>query len=192
VRQSIKWYLEINLALSKDDRAILERLLADDRAEKVWSIIRAHAERHGGSLDGDAPMLMLIHILEVKAAAERESKANADLAAMAAEIKRLETDITRKIGRKVRRVPFKEISGFLRRAGELLGGSPSAAAISPPRVRSDRDGSRARSYFMRDMSDFVHDVTGYRLDEQVGVITEAVFDTDDSISADAVRKARSK
>jgi hypothetical protein len=61
---------------------------------------------------------------------------------------------------------------------------------SQPRVRSDIDGSRARTLFMQKLSDWVHDDTGEFLDEQVGIITEIVFGTPDIISADAVRSAR--
>jgi hypothetical protein len=62
-------------------------------------------------------------------------------------------------------------------------------AMSPPRVRSDRKGSRVRNYFIRDVSDLMADLTGKRLDEQVAVITEIAFERRD-ITVDMVRKAR--
>ena len=192
MRRTISWYLENNIALSKDDRAPLERLLADDRAEKVWEIIKAHAERHcGRSHDGDAPLLFIIHILDTKAAAEIESIGDAEITTRAVALKRLKIRTSREIDRIAKNVPIKERPKFWKLVCEWLERQPPAA-VPLPRVRSDRNGSRARTYFMRDMSNFVHDVTGYRLDEQVGVIAEIILGTNDCISADAVRKARSK
>ena len=66
----------------------------------------------------------------------------------------------------------------------------SPAVISPPRVRSDHNGSRAKTYFIREVSGFIHDITGRWLDEQVAMIAAIAFNTD--VSSDAVRKARSE
>ena len=46
---------------------------------------------------------------------------------------------------------------------------------------------------MQDVSACVHDdLTGELLDEQVGIISEIVFNTPDIISAEAVRHARAQ
>ena len=80
----------------------------------------------------------------------------------------------------------------MRRAGERLLKYPSAT-IPRPRLRSDHDGSRARAYFVQDVSGYVHDLTGKCLDAQVAVITQIVFGVDDDVvDADDVRKIRSK
>ena len=190
--QCIELYLENNIALGEGDRALLKRLLDDDRAGKVWSTIRAHAEQHGGGPIGvDAPMDFIITILQLKSAAEKESKANIEIAAITAETKKLKTEINRKLRRKAKFVPFHEKGKFFEGAAKIVERCPSPV-ISPPRVRSDRDGSRARTYFMRDLSAHVRDLTGKRLDERVAVITEIAFNTADIISADTVRKARSE
>jgi hypothetical protein len=180
-----------NYIAHEDDRALLKRWLDRDRKGTVWSAIRARAEQHEGPIGVDAPIYFIIFILEMKKAAEQESKANADIAVMAAKIKKLKTEFTSKIGRDAKRVPFEKRAEFLKRAGKRLEGYPSAV-ISPPRVRSDKKGSRARTYFIREVSGYVHDVTGRWLDEQVGVITEIAFNTSEIISGDTVRKARSK
>jgi hypothetical protein len=188
IKQCIKWYLENNIVLSNDDRALLKRLFTDFRTEHVWSTIRAHAERRDGRpFDGDAPIEFIITVLQLKKAAEQESQMNADIAIIVAEKKRLEPKATRRLERKARQVPLEKKAEFWKRA---LAGYPSAA-ISPPLVRSDEKGSRVRTYFMRDLSASVHDITGRWLDEQVAVITELAFGGE-GVSSDAVRKARSK
>jgi hypothetical protein len=45
---------------------------------------------------------------------------------------------------------------------------------------------------MRDLSALMHDHIGRWLHDQVASITDIAFNTDDIISADAVRKARSQ
>jgi hypothetical protein len=190
-KQCIELYLENNIALGEDDRALLKRLLDDDRAGKVWSTIRAHAQQHGGPIGVEAPMDFIITILQLKSAAEKESKANIEIAAIIAETKKLQTEISRKLGKQAKSVPFHKKGKFFEGAAKIWQGCLSPV-ISPPRVRSDRHGSRARTYFMRDLSALVHDLTGKWLDERVGEITEIAFNTSEIISGDTVRKARSK
>jgi hypothetical protein len=137
--QCIKLYLENNIALGEDDRALLKRLLDDDRARKVWSTIRAHAEQHCGPIGADAPIEFIVTILQLKSAAEIESKANIKIATIIAERKKLETRFDRKLGQQAKRVPFREKGKFLEGAAKIVQRCPSPA-ISQPRVRSDRDG----------------------------------------------------
>lgn len=191
IEQCIKWFFENDIPLNKDDCALLKRWFDDDRAGKVWSTIRAHAERQEGPFGADAPIYFINFILEVKRAAEHESKRNADIAAMTAEIGKLEIEEAKKICRVAKQVPSKERGAYLKRAGERLVKYPSAD-ISPPRIRSDHDGSRARAYFMRDVSGYVCNVTGKWLDVQVAVLAQVAFGVDDDVvGAETVRKARS-
>ena len=55
-------------------------------------------------------------------------------------------------------------------------------------VRSDKDGSRARTLFLRDFSNLVHDCSGLWLDEEVAHIAGVVFDRE--IDPAQVRQAR--
>ena len=90
------------------------------------------------------------------------------------------------------RLPENELVPFLEWALNTLRGL-DAMITSQPTVRSDRNGSRARTLFMQDVSACVHDdLTGELLDEQVGIISEIVFNTPDIISAEAVRHARAQ
>jgi hypothetical protein len=55
--------------------------------------------------------------------------------------------------------------------------------------RSDKRGSRARSFFIREASILVRSLTGKWLDAEVATLTEIVFDVE-AVSAEAVRAAR--
>ena len=178
------------MALGKGDQALLRRWLDDDRASEVWSAIRAHAEKHE-PIGVDAPIHFIVFILMVKNAAEYEGKANALIAKQIAEAKQLKTEITSKVASAAKQMPFEKTGEFWEYTGKLLQGFPSAVTYKP-RLRSDRDGSRARTYFIRDVSNLVHDITGRWLGEQVAAITEIAFDTRDTISIETVRKARQK
>jgi hypothetical protein len=56
-------------------------------------------------------------------------------------------------------------------------------------IRSDKDGSRARTLFLRDFSNSVHDCTGFWMDAQVAAIANAVFNRED-IEPEHVHQAR--
>jgi hypothetical protein len=190
-KQCVAWYRQNNMALGEDDRALLQRWLDDNRASEVWSAIRAHAEQYDGPIGADAPIYFIVFILTAKRAADSESKANAFVAAEIGEAKELKAEIQGKIARAAKQMPFENAAKFLEYTGKILQGCPSAS-IPKPRVRSDRGGSRARTYFIRDVSNCVHDITGRWMDEQVAAITEIAFDMNDTISIDSVRKARAK
>ena len=175
--------------LDKDDRALLERWLEHADVEKTWSTIRAHAEQHEGPIGADAPFCFIHFILKRKKAAERESELNVQIADIKAEVKESQKEFTQKVARRAKGLPFDKRAEFWKYAGKRLQGVPSAV-IRPPRVRSDRDGSRARTYFIRDVSGLVHDLTGRWLDETVAVITDIAFDVAGT-SIEAVRRARS-
>ena len=200
LRECLKWYLQ-NLylpTLPKNVRALLERWFDHPDAEKIWNTIRAHSEQHDGPIGIDAPVYFIVSILQWKAAAERESEMNAEIAASTAEVRKAETEFRMRLVQAVKEVPLHKLPKFLEEAGkqlrERMQAYPSAvfspAVIFPPRVRSDRNGSRAKTYFIREVSGFIHDITGRWLDEQVAMIAAIAFNAD--VSSDAVRKARSE
>jgi hypothetical protein len=191
--QCLKWYLDNPYLppLPEDVRALLERWLEHPDAEKIWNTIRAHSELHVGPISMDVPVVFILSILHWKNAAERESEINAKIAADVAEVKKSEGELRRKLVQSIKEVPLHKMPEFLEEAGKRLRkrlqGYPSPV-ISLPRVRSDKSGSRARTYFIREVSGLIHDTTGKWLDEQVAMITATAFNTD--VSSDAVRKAR--
>ena len=189
LKECLTWNLENNIVLEQDDRNLLQRWLDDDRASEVWSTIRAHSEQHNGPIGIAAPIYFIIFVLTAKKAAERENELNAKAAAMTAELKKLQAKKTSEVDREAKKVPFEKRADVWERAGKRLRLPP--LDISRPRVRSDRNGSRARTYFMREISGYVRDLTGRWLDEQVATITEIAFDKRD-IDVDTVRKARSE
>jgi hypothetical protein len=179
--------------LPNDDRALLERWLDDPDAEKIWNTIRAHSEHHSSPIGIDAANRFVIFILTTKYQAERESDLNAKLAADIAEVKKAEAELRRKLGESVKETPFHKLPEFLEETGKRLRErrpEETSPVIFPPRVRSDEKGSRARTYFIREVSGFIHDITARWLDGAVGMITGIAFDMD--ISDDAVRRARSE
>jgi hypothetical protein len=195
-RQYLRQYLfcsylppEDNRALLQRSGALLERWLDHPDAEKMWDTIRARSEQQDGPVGADAPSQFIFFILEAKLAAEKESRMNVELAAAKAEAMKLKAEVTKGIAVAARRVPFEKRAKFLEDAAKQLQQCPPAV-ISPPRVRSDQKGSRARTYFIRHVSGLIHDITGRWLDEQVAMITAIAFDTD--VSNDAVRKIRSE
>ena len=187
--QCLIWYLENNAVLRQDDRALLQRWLDDDRASEVWSAILAHSERHSGPIGVDAPIHFIIFVLVTKNAAKRESAID-KVTAGTAELKQLRV----KFDRRAKKLSFEKKLEVWAKAAKELGVSPLVMArpAGQPRVRSDRNGSRARTYFIREVSGFIHDVTDRWLDQQVAVLTEIAFNTPDIISEDTVRKARSE
>jgi hypothetical protein len=90
IRQCIEWYLGNDLVpLSNDDCTTLSLLADDDRTGEVWDAMRTYVARRGG--DGiEAQIDFITFVLTAKNAAERESRVNIKLAAMAAEIGKLE------------------------------------------------------------------------------------------------------
>ena len=174
--QCIELYLEINIALGEDDRALLKRLLDDDRVGEKYG---AQSERMQSSTDGpigvDAPMDFIITILQLKSAAEKRARQISRLQRWWPRQRKCRLKLQEDWAAKLRRVPFQERGKILRTTEKYIAGMSFSFDISLPRVRSDRDGSRARTYFMRDLSALVHDLTDKRLDEQVALITEIAF-----------------
>lgn len=182
------WCLNYYPLVLKDDRAVLERWLEDERANEVWSAIRAHAEQYEGPTGVDAPMRFIRFILTTKKAAERENEVIPKITEAKAAGKKLLSSLRTKIAEGIRTLPDEKLVPFLEIVvAELRAFRP--IVTSPPRVRSGKKGSRARTFFMRDVSALVHDTTGKWLDKEVAVITEIAFNTRD-INIDAVRKAR--
>ncbi len=191
-KRGLEWFLENpSAALDKDTRPMLERLLNDPRASNAWSVIRAHSEQHDGPISVYAPVEFIGFLITVRIAADEESEANAKIPKEKAKLNILLNKFMKEVARKFKQLPFGKREEFLKRAGKWLS-ELTPLHVSEPRVRSDQNGSRARTYFIRDLSALLHEVTGKWLDEQVAVITEIAFNTDDIVDIDSVRKARSQ
>jgi hypothetical protein len=171
----------------------MERWLDHPDAEKMWNTIRAHSELHCGPIGIDAANLFIKSILKMKYQAERESELNARIAADIAEVKKAEAEFRRELVQNVKKMPLHKLPEFLEETGKRLRErrpEEASSVISPPRVRSDKNGTRARTYFIRHVSGLIRDITGRLLDEQVAMIAAIAFNTD--ISNEDVRKARSE
>jgi hypothetical protein len=194
LRECLEWYLDNSYLppLRNDDRALLERWREHPDAEKIWNTIRAHSEHHSGPIGINAANHFIRFILTMKYQAERESELNAK-SVVIAEVKKAEAEFRRKLVQNVREMPDHVLPEFLEETGKRLRQrrpEETSPVISHSRVRSDKNGSRARTYFIREVSGFIHDISGRWLDGEVATITGIAFDMD--ISDDAVRRARSE
>jgi hypothetical protein len=189
-KDRLKSLLKSNAALSEDERAILQRWFDDSRANEVWGVIFAHVEKsHGSGPSMDDAISFINLILLLKRASDREDESIPQLAKLRKDRQQSLADLRKKIAGKIISLPENQLVPFLKRALNIFRGL-GPMVTSQPRVRSDRDSSRARTLFMQDLSSWVHDDTGELLDEQVGIITEIVFGAPDTIDPDAVRNAR--
>jgi hypothetical protein len=194
-KQWLRLYAKNNWALHADgasldseDCALLKRWLADDRANEAWDVIRAHAEQHDGPIGEDAAIHFIVLVLGAKQSAEQENQLARDVAAKRAERKKGLRGLRKRIAQKIKTAPEDQLARWAKWTADTL--SPLAPiATSPPRVRSNRRGSRAKTLFIRDVSAAVQDTTGKYLDEQVAIIAQIAFD-DRDVDADTVRKAR--
>jgi hypothetical protein len=178
--QSLLRYLQTNTALDQDDRALLLRWIEDGRANEVWDTIRAYYEQHKDATVLDAEISFITLILSAKkiAVVMNEIIREKDLAGWRSRfIKAI------KIAPDELLLPFLEF--VIERYRPLLELAPSM------RVRSDKNGSRARTLFIRTISAGVRKLTGRWLDKEIAVITEIAFGIED-IDVDTVRKARSR
>ena len=155
------------------------------------SSIRAHAEqKEGVAIAPDNAISFIVSILSNRQNADKEHTLISTLAVQKAEHKKLLTKFKKRAAKSITKAPQEQLPEQFELVAKQLRELPPLD-ILPPRVRSDRKGSRSRTLFIRNLSAFVHDVTGMWLDEQVRVLTEIAFDTAD-IDVDTIRKARGK
>jgi hypothetical protein len=141
-------------SLDEDERVLLERWLKDERANEVWSAIRARSEQYDGPIGVDAPLKFIRFILTVKKAAERENEVISEVTKLKATEKELLGRLRTEIAEGIRTVPDEKLVPFLEIVVDSLR-LFRPIVTSPPRVRSDKKGSRARTFFMRDFSALV-------------------------------------
>jgi len=174
------------------ERRVIERWLADPRGGEVWRKIAAAAERHDGALLGTAEAALFTeHVLRARKAAELVSKLAADTPRIQAELAADFAKYKRSLARMIEGAQSPlQLAFMLAPITKVLRRAPPRSSSAPtPIIRSDRSGARARTIFMRDISNITHDLTGCWLDAEVAMLTDIAFDQQD-VSADAVRKAR--
>jgi hypothetical protein len=180
--QSLVGYLETSAVLDQDDRALLLRWVEDGRANEVWDTFRAYYEQHKGATAPDAEISFIELILSAKKMAVTKS-----------EMIR-EKDFARwrtRLVKAIKSAPDEVLFPFLELVIARYRSGLEPLLASPSRVRSDKNGSRAKTLFIRDVSAAVRELTGRRLDKEIAVITEIAFGIKD-IDVDTVRKARAE
>jgi hypothetical protein len=151
LREALKWHFD-NPYLRDGDRALLERWLEHPDAERIWNTIRAHSEHHSGPIGINAANRFVIFILTMKFQAEKESELNPKLVADIAEVKKAEAEFRRELVENVKKMPIHVLPEFLEETGKRLRERrPEVASpvVSPPRVRSDKSGSRENLFYSR-------------------------------------------
>jgi hypothetical protein len=162
--------------LSDTDLAILCRFQTDDNAlDALYTIVTRITAKGATATEKTAVKDLVNFVLFARQGAEEVDqswKAAADLHRQA---NRLQPAVWRRLSKLPPEVAAKEIERL----------RPSNITLP---IRSDKDGSRVRTLFCRDFSNLVHDLTGFRLDQEVAWIASAVFKKD--IEPEQVRQAR--
>ena len=176
--------------LSAAEMDLLQRLENDRRAQDAWSKTAATAKKDDGvepDLD-DAAMFFRIVLLAVTGA-KNTDRITAETINNKKIYAKAFAKFKKQFARKVNSIPSpRELAAYLEHVAGVL--RRDSADTDAPLIRSDRDGSRARTSFMREVSQAVRDFTGRWLDAEVGVLTEIAFNTPEIVPEDMVRKAR--
>ena len=162
--------------LSDTDLAILCRFQTDDNAlDALATIVTRITAKEASATEETAVKNLVNFALYARHGAEQVNQDLRKAADLDRQAKRLQPTIWRRLVQLPRELAAKEMERL----------RPSK--ITPP-IRSDKDGSRARTLFCMDFSNLVHDLTGCRMDEEVARIASAVFKED--IEPEQVRQAR--
>ena len=163
--------------LSDTDLAVLRRFHTDDNAlDALASIVtRIITAKEASATEETAVRDLVNFALYVRFANETVDQDWRK----AADLHRQANDLRPEVWRRLDKLP-PEVA-----AKEMDRLRPSNIALP---IRSDKDGSRVRTLFCRDFSNLVHDLTGYRMDEEVAHIAGVVFDRE--IDPAQVRQAR--
>jgi hypothetical protein len=162
--------------LSDTDLAVLCRFQTDDNAlDALYTIVTRIPTKEASATEETVVKDLVNFALYARFANE---KVDHDWR-KAADLHRQANDLRPAVWRRLGKLP-PEVA-----AKEMERLRPSNIALP---IRSDKDGSRVRTLFCRDFSNLVHDLTGYRMDEEVAHIAGVVFDRE--IDPAQVRQAR--
>jgi hypothetical protein len=178
---------KVDLLLNNLDHAVLDRWENDDQALDALRDILACAETIQGPTDAFEIGAFIKLVLKIKRYAERTDRDSAVLAKLDREKKRVLAEtwkvLSKAFARKIRLPPM----AVAKTLADLYEGEDATSPQLP--VRSNRNGSRIRTLFMRELSLAVHDDFGVGwMDNQIAAITSMVFESE--IDAEHVRNAR--
>ena len=175
---------------SSDDRAHLQRWAADDRAEEVWHKIERAAHNNKLPLPAKRFITEILAARRVAMAIGHRGKWRERFRNAADEMER-----TAKFLRN--RHPYgmppyppgRKLADMLDDAASYFRKQVEPSRNLPGILKFSRK-SKAHTVFMSMVGNDLKGITGRWLDEEVGVLTEIVFDSPDIIDAEAVRWAR--
>jgi hypothetical protein len=163
---------------------LLRRLQEDPRAEgALLKIVEAAGEEiHAGHY-----FPFIGFVLSAKYEAECADGHNREMPLLKRKIDSLNKAFRRKTKKASSLEDFERVAQHMRNLRKIE--TPASSPDPMLTIRSDRDGSRQRVIFMRELSAAVHDVAGLWLDEAVADLTDVAFPGTET-TADAVRSAR--
>jgi hypothetical protein len=179
--------------LDPDKMKMLQDWEEHPRSNEIWTKICTAAERlEDVPLDLAHAMDFVVFVLEAKGAAGHVDKLAAEIASLRKSYATEQERFKKKVIGHVQDVSSpRELALILKHAAHAaeilhrLNESPARHQA----LRSDHDGSRQRTLFIRDVSNLVHDLTGRWLDDEVADLTEIAFPPRE-ITVDIVRAAR--
>jgi hypothetical protein len=193
----IKLFREQNHALNKGEKELLQRWEKDEGANAIeasYSIVdrmENAAKIEGEVINQFEALERLIYIvLIVKDYSEEADRLSPKLIELRRERNKLEKQYNSKLAKIIRsnKIPSHELPDALKKATAKLANLEKAQPADLP-IRSSRDGSRQRTLFTTELSNFVNDLTGSRLDIAVAALTDIAFPRNEPTSTDAVRSA---
>ena len=164
--------------LSDTDLAVLRRFHADDNALDALATIvtRITAKKEASWTEETAVKNLVNFALYARHGAEQVDQDCRKAADLHRQAKRLQPTVWRRLVQLPPELAAKEMERL----------RPSK--ITPP-IRSDRDGSRARTLFCMDFSNLVHDLTGLSDGRRSGPNCQRSIQNED-IEPEQVRQAR--
>ena len=162
--------------LNDTDIAVLCRFQTDDNAlNALATIVTRITAKEASATEETAVRDLVSFVLFARHGAEQVNQDSRKAADLHRQANLLRPAVWRRLGKLPPEVAAKEMERL----------RPPNIALP---IRSDKDGSRVRTLFCRDFSNLVHDLTGYRMDEEVAQIASAVLDR--TVELEQVRQAR--
>ena len=177
-----------DITLDQASDAILTRWEDDDHALDALKDILARAEKANGAINVLDAVAFIQLVLTIKSYAERTDRDFARLVKISREIKHYVPKERSFLARAIRKGHISP-KDAIKRMTELNQLNRVDVDSTPPPVRSSKNGSRIRTFFMRELSAAVHEDGGSGwMDEQVAAIASMVFECE--IDKEQVRNTR--
>jgi hypothetical protein len=177
-----------DISLDAVDVAILNRWCGDDRAMDALRDILARAEKTSEIISDSDVAAFIQFVLTIKSYAQKTDSASAEIVRLRRELKRHLPKERTLLMRAIRkpRISYEARKEAIMRMTEL-DQMDSMSQAQPP-VRSNKNGSRTRTLFMKELSAAVREDANLWMDDQVAAIASMVLECD--IDSDQVRNTR--